>query len=104
MRKVNINVLFRKYHRQLSIVTLLPITLIALTGTSIPIIEKLGFFEATNFMIKVHTGKIFGLDLFYSVACGLGLLGLIITGIVMTGLVPTQPNRSSGSGSEPFLD
>jgi len=97
MRKVKINVLLRKYHRQLSIVTLLPITLIALTGTSIPIIEKLGFFEATNFMIKVHTGKIFGLDLFYSVACGLGLLGLIITGIVLTDLIPTKSPKQSDS-------
>jgi len=94
MRKVNITALFRRYHRQLSILTLLPITLITLTGTTIPIIEKLGFIEATNFMIKVHTGKVFGLDLFYSVACGLGLLGLIITGVVMTDLVPTKPRKS----------
>ena len=97
MRKVNIVALFRKYHRQLSILTLLPIALITLTGTTIPIIEKLGFIEATNFMIKVHTGKVFGLDLFYSVACGLGLLGLIITGVVMTDLVPTKPRKSSNS-------
>ena len=97
MRKVSINVLLRKYHRQLSIVTLLPITLITLTGTSIPIIEKLGFIDATNFMIKVHTGKIFGLDLFYSVACGLGLLGLIVTGVVLTDLVPTKSGKQPNS-------
>ncbi len=73
------------WHRQLSIVTLLPITLIALTGTSIPIVEKLGFGDAANLMIKVHTGKTLGLDLFYSVATGLGLLSLIVTGVFLTG-------------------
>ena len=95
MRNVNINALFRKYHRQLSIVTLLPITLVALTGTTIPIVEKLGFGDAANLMIKVHTGKIFGLDLFYSVATGLGLLSLIITGVTLTGLIPRKSRNQS---------
>jgi len=82
--------LFRKYHRQLAIVTLLPLILVTITGIVIPILEELHLPQAASLMSKLHTGQIFGSDLIYCVPIGLGLLGLIVTGITMTGLVPKK--------------
>ena len=87
--------LFRKYHRQLSIVTLLPMILVTITGIVIPILEELHFPQAASLMAKLHTGRIFGSDLIYCVLIGLGLLGLIVTGVTMTGLVPKKRPASS---------
>ncbi len=94
-RKPNINVLLRKYHKQISIVTLFPMTLLAITGTIIPIVDNMGLADATNFMIKLHTGKLFGLDTFYSIACGLALIGLLVTGVALTGLLPKSRAKSA---------
>lgn len=86
---------FRKYHRQLSILTLLPIFLITVTGIVIPIADELGNEEFAEFMTKVHSGNIFGSDLVYSVLAGLGLLGLLVTGLTMTGLLPRKQRSLS---------
>ncbi len=82
--------LFRKYHRQLSILTLLPIFLITVTGIAIPIADELKFEGLAKFMTQVHSGAFFGSDLAYSVLSGLGLLGLLVTGVTMTGLLPKK--------------
>ena len=86
----NVTALFRKYHRQLAILTLLPMILVTLTGILIPLSEELGMGNITQFIVKLHSGSFFGSDLVYSVLVGLGLLGLIVTGISMTGLVPSK--------------
>ena len=90
----NINSLFRNYHRLLSILTLLPIFLITVTGIAIPISEELKIEGLAEFMTKVHSGAIFGSDFVYSVLVGLGLLGLLITGISQTGLLPNKRSSS----------
>lgn len=87
--------LFRKYHRQLSIITLLPMILVTITGIVIPILEELHFEKAASFMAKLHTGQVFGSDLIYCVLIGSGLLGLIVTGVTMTGLFPKKRPASS---------
>lgn len=89
----NISSFFRRYHRKLAILTLLPMFLITVTGIAIPIIDELGNADFTEFITKVHSGNIFGSDLVYSVLAGLGLLGLLVTGVTMTGLMPGK--RSS---------
>ena len=92
---------FRKYHRQISILTLLPIFLITVTGIVIPIADELGNKELAEFITKLHSGSIFGSDLVYSVLAGLGLLGLLVTGITMTGLLP-EKKRSLSDDSDKF--
>lgn len=92
---IRIGSLFRKYHRQLSILTLLPIFLIAVTGIAIPVFEELGIEGLPEFMTKVHSGAVFGSDLVYSVLSGLGLLGLLVTGVTMTGLLPSKRPSSN---------
>lgn len=91
----DVSSLFRKYHRQLSILTLLPIFLITVTGIVIPIAEELGNEELAEFMTKLHSGNVFGSDLVYSVLAGLGLLGLLVTGLTMTGLLPRKKRSLS---------
>lgn len=81
---------FRKYHRQLSIITLLPMIVVTITGIVIPILESMGMEQTASFLSKVHTGQVFGSDLVYCVLIGMGLLGLIVTGSTMTGLFPKK--------------
>lgn len=81
----SIGSVFRKYHRQLSIILSLPLILMAITGTISPILEALRFESAAEFVRKVHSGKIFfgTAYLIYAVLSGLGLLGLLVTGLSM---------------------
>lgn len=76
---------FRKYHRQLSLIVSLPLILITLTGTISPILEVLHLESAAELVRKVHSGRIFfgSAYLIYAVLSGLGLLGLLITGLSM---------------------
>lgn len=87
---------FRKYHRQLSIMTLLPMILVTVTGIVIPMLESMGLEKTAAFLAKVHTGQVFGSDLIYCVLIGMGLLGLIVTGFTMTGLLPKQRSLTNG--------
>lgn len=96
--------LFRKYHRQLSILTLLPILLVTVTGIAIPVFEELHLEGLPEFMTKVHSGAVFGSDLVYSVLVGLGLLGLIVTGITMTGLLPGKRSSANDFDDEGVND
>jgi uncharacterized iron-regulated membrane protein len=99
MRRLNI--LFRNYHRQLSIVTLFPILLIVLTGISLPILEsRNGMEKVTNFVLKLHAGRFFGSDIVYCTILGLSLLGLLVTGLSMTGLFPNSNRRRTANQSE----
>lgn len=99
MRRLNI--LFRNYHRQLSIVTLFPILLIILTGISLPILESTnGMEKVTNFVLKLHAGRFFGSDIVYCTILGLSLLGLLVTGLSMTGLFPKSSRRTANQSEE----
>ncbi len=86
--------LFRKYHRWLAIVCALPLLLTVITGMTFPIAEALQQRQLAGVLIHLHTLETFGLDAFFPVINGLGLLGLIITGIYMTSLVRKQRSAS----------
>jgi uncharacterized iron-regulated membrane protein len=80
-----ISSLFRKYHRQLSIMVSFPLLLMAVTGTISPILEEMHFNTAVKFIRRIHSGKIFFGSgyVVYSALSGLALLGLLVTGFSM---------------------
>lgn len=82
--------LFRKYHHWLAIVCALPLLLIVLTGMAFPIAKALHHRQLAGFLLHLHTLETFGLDTFFPVIAGFGLLGLLITGIYMTRLFPKR--------------
>lgn len=79
---------FRKYHRFLAPILALPLLLTVLTGMAATMAREwpidLGL--GSSFLLKIHTGALFGLEAIYPILNGLGLLGLLITGLSMTGL------------------
>lgn len=85
--------MFRKYHRSLALIVLLPLVLTVLTGMlatlrsewSVPI----GL--SRSVLMSIHTGEIFHLGAIYPILNGLGLLAMLITGISMTPLFRSQP-------------
>ena len=78
---------FRKFHRLIAITVCLPLIVTAVTGVATTIaLEWFHQEELGGFLIKVHTGEIFGLAAIYPILNGLGLIGLIVTGLSMTGL------------------
>ena len=81
------NRLFRKYHRWLAIVCALPLLLTVITGMAFTIAKALHQRKLAGFFIHLHTLETFGLDGFFPIVNGLGLLGLLITGIYMTSLI-----------------
>lgn len=91
--------LFRKYHRLLAIMCALPLLLTVLTGIMSPIANAVHQYELSTFLIRLHTLEILGLDVFFPVINGLGLLGLLITGIYMTRIFRKQ--RPSSTSIEP---
>lgn len=84
------NRLFRKYHRWLAIICVLPLLLTVITGMSFPIAEALDQRQLARFLIHLHTLEAIGLETFFPIINGLGLLGLLITGIYMTNLFREQ--------------
>ena len=87
--------LFRKYHRWLAIVCAFPLLLTVITGTFFPIAKALHQRQLAGFLIHLHTLETFGLDEFFPIINGLGLLGLLITGIYMTGLFRAKRSAST---------
>jgi hypothetical protein len=87
---------FRKYHRWLALVLVLPLFLTLVTGVLESLSEawSLDFGVSHNLLMKIHTGSIFNLGKIYPTLNGLGLLGLIITGISMLGTARRPPTAS----------
>lgn len=90
--------LFRKYHRSLAIICALPLLLTVLTGMTFPLAKALHQRQLAGFLIHLHTLETFGLDAFFPIINGLGLLGLLITGMYMTSLVRKQRSTSNLNG------
>lgn len=80
------NRLFRKYHRWLAIICALPLLLTVVTGMAFPITKALHQRQLAGALIHLHTLETFGLEAFFPIINGLGLLGLLVTGIYMTNL------------------
>lgn len=81
------NRLFRKYHRGLAIACALPLLLTVITGMLYPIARALNQRQLAGSLIHLHTLETIGLENFFPIINGLGLLGLLITGIYMTRLL-----------------
>lgn len=78
---------FRKYHRSLAIAVCIPLILTVITGVGYSILDE--WFEqeeAAEFLLRLHTLDILGLEKIYPLLNGLGLAGLLVTGLSMTGL------------------
>ena len=82
--------LFRKYHRWLAIVCALPLLLTVTTGMLFPIAKAFHQRPLAGFLIHLHTMETFGLEGFYPIINGMGLMGLIVTGLYMTNLLREQ--------------
>lgn len=80
------NRLFRKYHRWLAMICALPLSLTVATGVGVSIAKTLHQPQLAGFLIHLHTLETFGLDAFFPIVNGVGLLGLLITGMYMTRL------------------
>ncbi|MCU0570805.1 MAG: peptidase [Oculatellaceae cyanobacterium Prado106] len=78
--------LFRKYHRWLAIVCALPILLPVVTGMLFPVAKAFHQRDIAGFLIHLHTLENIGLDVFFPIINGVGMLGLLITGLYMTRL------------------
>jgi hypothetical protein len=87
---------FRKYHRTLAIILCLPLLVTALTGMAYIILDEwLELENIAQIMLRVHYGKIFGLEKVYPLFNGLGLVGLLVTGISMTGIFRNRPKQQN---------
>lgn len=53
--------------------------------------------EIGEFLIRLHTLKMFGLDEIYPVLNGVALIGLLVTGLSMTSLFKKRPQPKSVS-------
>jgi hypothetical protein len=91
--------LFRKYHRTLSIILALPLTLTIVTGMAVTMVAewRLNLGLSRSLLLRIHNGEIFGLQAFYPVLNGIGLLALLVTGLSMSGLFGRRGARSQGS-------
>lgn len=78
--------IFRKYHRSLAVILMLPLLTTTVTGVGFSIARSLHQRELAEFLIQVHTLEIVGLEGIFPILNGVGLLGLLITGIYMTSL------------------
>jgi len=93
---MKVNAAFRRYHRQLAIILFLPLSLTVITGTAYPIFDEwLSLHEVSKVMLKIHSGRILGLQTIYPLLNGLGLVGLLITGLNMTGLLRNRSAKKS---------
>jgi len=89
--------LFRKYHRWLALVVLLPLSLTVITGMLTTMSQEwpINIGLASNFLLKLHTGEIFGLQAIYPIFNGIGVIGLLVTGASMLGLFGKKKRAST---------
>ena len=88
--------IFRKYHRSIAIACCLPLILTVITGVGYTIFDEwFGQGQIAEFLLKVHTFEILGLEKIYPPLNGLGLIGLLVTGLSMTGLFKKRSQPKS---------
>jgi hypothetical protein len=73
---MKINSVLRRYHRQIAVMMCIPLALTIITGTAYPIFDQwLSLSSLAGVMLRIHSGRIFGLEAIYPVLNGLGLIG-----------------------------
>ena len=91
---MKVNSTLRRYHRLIAVLTCIPLALTIITGIAYPVFsEWFSVNSVANLLLKIHSGRIFGLEAIYPVLNGLGLAGLLVTGLSMTSLF--RPKRLS---------
>lgn len=80
--------LFRKYHRWLALIILLPLSLTVITGMLATVTQEwpINIGLSSKFLLELHTGELFGLQAIYPILNGLGVIGLLVTGATMLGV------------------
>jgi hypothetical protein len=88
---------FRKYHRLIAIAVSIPLIVTVITGVGYTIFDEwLEQGEIGEFLLKLHTFEIIGLEKIYPLLNGLGLVGLLVTGLSMTGLFKKRSQPKHG--------
>lgn len=83
---------FRTYHRRIAIILSLPLFLTVFTGVSYTLAgEWFQQNDLANWLLRLHSGSLFGLQAIYPILNGLGLVGLLVTGLSMTRLFSPRP-------------
>lgn len=78
---------FRRYHRQIALIMCFPLALTVVSGAAYPIFDHwIPLRGIAGLMMKIHSGRIFGLEQIYPILNGLGLAGLLATGLSMSGV------------------
>jgi hypothetical protein len=99
--RVKMSMTIRRYHRLIAVLMCIPLGLTIITGMTYPIFDDwLELNKVAGFLLKVHSGRIFGLESIYPVLNGLGLAGLFITGLSMTSLFRQKRLLSGNLPSE----
>jgi hypothetical protein len=81
------NSTLRRYHRLIAVMMCIPLALTIITGMVYPVFsEWVPVNSVSGLLLKIHSGRIFGLQAIYPVLNGLGLAGLLVTGLSMTRL------------------
>lgn len=91
------NRLFRKYHRWLALIVLVPLALTVVTGMLTTVSQEwpINIGLTSSFLLKLHTGEIFGLQAIYPILDGIGVIGLLVTGANMLGLFGKKKAKGS---------
>jgi len=85
--------IFRKYHRALAIILVIPLFVTLLTGMMATLVSdwSIDIGIPRSLLLKIHNGDIFNLAKIYPLLNGIGLLGLIVTGVSMSGIFRKKP-------------
>jgi uncharacterized iron-regulated membrane protein len=83
-QEIDMNRVFRRYHRKLAFIMCLPLTLTAIAGIAYPILSDwLVQKDLAEFVLRIHAGDFLGLASIYPILNGLGLVGLLVSGLSM---------------------
>lgn len=101
LQRSNLQRTFRKYHRWLAAIVLLPLTLTVITGMLYTVVREWGIPIGipASLLLKIHSGEIFHLESIYPVLDGLGVIGLLVTGVTMLRRSRRKSHPATHSGS-----
>jgi len=89
---MNLNRMFRNYHRWLAVVFALPLLTTIVSGILFTIgVEWFHQQQLAEVLMRIHTLQLFGLGKVFPLLIGVGLIGLLVTGLSMTNLF--RPHR-----------
>lgn len=92
--RLNLQRVFRKYHRWLAWIVVLPLALTVITGMLVTVVREWGIPIGipASLLLKIHSGEIFHLEGIYPILDGIGVIGLLVTGVTMLRRARRQPH------------